>query len=209
MKQLTWRGVATGGWRRDPGPAPDPRVAAELAVIGEVRRAAPPEPGSVRPVIRPITAHDGPALEEMALRCSADTLRRRFHGPAPRGGPSRIAGLLAARDAEEHLVAEVDGAIVRIGTLHRSPRPATEGEIAMLVEDAWQGTGLGHRLTGHLLRRARERGMEVVVAEVLREPAYVLDRLSHAAERTTVEYDGPVATVRIPVRAGGAATAAT
>ena len=94
-----------------------------------------------------------------------------------------------------------------IGTLHQ-PAPARGGDRG-LVEDAWQGTGLGHRLTGHLLRRARERGMEVVVAEVLREPAYVLDRPSHAAERTTVEYDGPVATVRIPVRAGGAATAAT
>lgn len=180
----------------------DPQVLEELTVIGEFRRSHPPRPGTIRPVIRPLADGDGPALEEMALRCSLETLRRRFHGPAPGRSSGRVADVLLAGRAEDHLVAEADGAIVGIATLHRHRARSGEGEMAVLVEDDWQGTGLGHRLTGHLLRRARERGLGTVVAEVLREPAFVLDRLSHAVERTSVEYDGPVATVRIPVAAG-------
>lgn len=214
MKQLTrtlaratHRSGSTAGPRRWNSRPPDARIRDELAVIVEHRIGVPPPPGSVRPVIRPAVDEDRAAIEEMAARCSAETLRRRFHGPLGDTAPSKVATLLdgGSRTAD-HLVAEVDGAVVGVATLHRSSHH--DGEMAVLVEDAWQGTGLGRRLTGHLIRRAGEHGVTTIVADIMREPAFVLDHLHRAIADSAVAFDGPVATVRIPV-AAAARTAPT
>ncbi len=177
---------------------PNALAAEELAVIAQRRAADPPAPGSARPSIRLITAGDRPALIEMGARCSAETLRRRFHGPLGDASPSRVADLLqrGGRDTD-HMVADVGGAIVGIGSLHIGR--GGDGEIAVLVEDAWQGTGLGRRLTAHLLRRGNERGVAAIVADVMREPSFVLEHLHRAIASSSVDFDGAVATVRIPL----------
>ena len=183
----------------------------ELATLVQRRIADPPPPGSVRPVIRPAVPEDLPALEEMAARCSVDTLRRRFHGPIADHRPRRVAELLSGGRSVllDQLVADADGALVGIASLHRSAR--SEAEMAVLVEDAWQGTGIGRRLSGHLIRRASDRGVSTIVADVMREPAFVLEHLHRALRDSSVAYDGPVASVRIPVVAAArtSASAAT
>ena len=193
--------------RRDRGP--NALIADELAVIAQRRTADPPAPGSARPTIRPITPDDRPALVEMGARCSSETLRRRFHGPLGDATASRVAELLQRGGHDtDHMVAVVGGAIVGIGSLHVGPShsgPSRSGrrgdaEIAVLVEDAWQGTGVGRRLTAHLLRRGSERGVSAIVADVLREPAFVLEHL-HRAIESSVDFDGATATVRIPLAA--------
>ena len=189
--------------RRDRGP--NALIADELAVIAQRRTADPPPPGSARPTIRLITPADRSALVEMGARCSAETLRRRFHGPLGDATPIRVAELLqrGGRDTD-HMVAVAGGAIVGIGSLHIARDG--DGEIAVLVEDAWQGTGVGRRLTAHLLRRGGERGVAAIVADVLREPAFVLEHL-HRAIESSVDFDGATATVRIPLAADcGAST---
>lgn len=171
----------------------------ELSAIAARRSAEPPVPGSIRPLIRPATAEDRAAVVEMAARCSRDTLRRRFHGPVGDGHPARVAELLegGVRQRVEHLVADAGGAIVGTASLHRKGR--SEGEMAVLVEDAWQGTGVGRRLTAHLIRRAHDRGLTAIVADVMRDPAFVLDQLRRAVAGTCVDFDGAIATVRIPL----------
>jgi len=175
---------------------PDASPTAELRSIVERRLAEPPPAGSVKPVIRRGTRGDRRALEEMALRCGADSLRRRFHGSVDHLPVAEVARLLDSPRAQVNLVADVGGALVAIGSLLRSRRG--HAEIAVLVEDAWQHTGLGHRLTVRLLAGAAEQRIPTVVADVLREPAFLLDRLRRVTPSTTVEFDGPVATVRIP-----------
>ena len=108
----------------------DPAMA-DLAALRE-RRLATPDPGA-RPIIRSITPDDGPALTEMALRCSPDSIRHRFHAPLTGAEPSRLTAFLRGRGAIITLVADVDGAVVGIATLHRSGRGAAE--VAVLVED--------------------------------------------------------------------------
>ena len=197
------RNPSTGPLHDHHGPAPSSLITDELSVIAQRRTADPPPPGSVRPAIRLITPEDRPALIEMAARCSAETLRRRFHGPLGDATPTRVAELLqrSGRDTD-HMVAVAGGAIVGIGSLHIGPSHfgrGGDGEIAVLVEDAWQGTGVGRRLTGHLLRRGNERGVSAIVADVLREPAFVLEHLHRALATSSVDVDGAVATVRIPL----------
>lgn len=187
-------------------PRTDPRVVAELATIFERRIASPPAPGSVRPVIRPAVPADRPAVEAMVTRCGPETLRRRFHAPPPDLRPERVADLLDGRGGGEHLVAVADGAVVGMASLH--PVRDGDAEFAVVVEDAWQHTGLGHRLTGHVLRLAAERGVRTVVADVLREPAFLVERLRRICAETAVTMDGPVATVRIPVGCVGATAGA-
>ena len=191
------------------GRRPNALIADELAVIAQRRTADPPAPGTARPTIRLITPEDRAALVEMGARCSAETLRRRFHGPLGDASAARVAELLqrGGRDTD-HMVAVVDDAIVGIGSLHIAPSRVGrrgDGEIAVLVEDAWQGTGVGRRLTAHLLRLGSERGVAAIVADVLREPAFVLEHL-HRAIESSVDFDGATATVRIPLAADCAAS---
>ncbi|UDY34271.1 GNAT family N-acetyltransferase [Dermatobacter hominis] len=172
-------------------------VLSELTALAE-RRLADPRP-TTRPTVRPISADDARALAEMALRCSPDSLRHRFHAPVQHLDPDRLVALLRGGTVAETLVADVDGAIVGIATLHRTGDDI--GEIAVLVEDHWQAGGLGSRLIAHLMRRAGQRGITTIDADVQREQGFVIDRLLHAVDGTTVTFDGPTATVHVPVPA--------
>lgn len=195
MKKLTWLPSFAGRWST----AADPlqRSAVELSGIVQRRLADPPPPSRERPRIRPASAHDRQALVEMTLRCSDDTLRSRFHAPVGHLPVSRVTDLLADSGAAAVLVATAGAAVVAVGSLHR--RHDGEADMAVLVEDGWQHTGLGHRMTGHLFRAAAAQRVDVVVADVMREPRYLLERLGGLTPDTSVDYDGPVATVRIPV----------
>jgi GNAT superfamily N-acetyltransferase len=172
-------------------------VRAELTALTE-RRLADPRP-ETRPTIRPIAPGDGRALAEMALRCSPESLRHRFHAPVAHVDPDRIVAMLRGADVAETVVADVDGAIVGIASLHRSGDRT--GEIAVLVEDRWQAGGLGSRLIAHLLRRAAQRRITTIDADVQRDRGFLIDRLVRAVEGSTVTFDGPTATVHLPVPA--------
>ncbi len=206
MKQLTpFPAHLLSTLRRRPA---DPAIRDELSSLVQRRISDPPPPGSVRPVIRAQTAEDRAAIEEMSARCSAETLRRRFHGPLGHVEPRRVTELLTGGRTRlvDQLVAEADGAIVGVASLHRGPNG--DAEMAVLVEDAWQGSGVGRRLTGHLIRRASERGVSTIVADVMRQPAFVLEHLHRALRDSSVDFDGPIATVRIPVAAAARTTPA-
>ena len=149
--------------------------------------------------VRELAPRDLGAVADMAGRCSGETLRRRFHAPVAHLSIARVTSLLTASNAAAVVVAEVDGTVVGVGTLHRGPDG--DGELAVLVEDAWQSSGVGSRLTAGLFRVAGRVGVRAIVADVLREPRFVVQRLQRHHPRATVTVDGPVATVRMPVAA--------
>jgi predicted N-acetyltransferase YhbS len=186
----------------------DTATADELSALVQRRLADPPPPGNVRPVIRPATPEDRAAIQEMSARCSRETLRRRFHGSVADAAPRRITDLLTGGRSQlvDQLVADVEGAVVGLASLHRGSHG--DAQMAVLIEDAWQGSGIGRRLTGHLIRRAASRGVSTIVADVMREPAFVLEHLHRALRDSSVDFDGPVATVRIPVVAAAGTTPA-
>ena len=178
--------------------------------IGGSTRSCPSSPNAARapspdgrggrtPLIRPLGPDDVGSVADLAARCSDETLRRRFHAPVAHLTLDRVAEMLTASDAVGVVVAEFDAAIVAVATLHRDVRG--EGEMAVIVEDSWQSTGLGSRLTAALFDVARERGVPVIVADVLREPRFLMDQLRRHNPDATVTVDGPVATIRMPVLA--------
>ena len=185
-------------WLR-PRPTP-PGVLGELTTIAERRGSpSPPSPGATPPTVRPLTPADRPRIEDLAARCSDETLRRRFHAPVAHLSLSRVADLLTSVEAVGVVVAEVDGSIVGVGTLHRNAEG--EGEMAVLVEDGSQAGGVGSRLTSALFSTARDAGVPVIVADVLREPRFLMDGLQRHNPSATVTVDGAVATIRMPVLA--------
>lgn len=175
------------------------QVSDELSTIAERRSAARPSDRSDPPRVRALARTDRAAIVDMAARCSDETLRRRFHAPVAHLTLDRVAGMLMESAAVGVVVAEVDGAVVGVGTLHRDARG--EGEMAVLVEDAWQSGGLGSALTAALFDVARRAHVSAIVADVLREPRYVMDGLRRHNPDATVTVDGPVATIRMPVLA--------
>jgi N-acetylglutamate synthase-like GNAT family acetyltransferase len=186
--------------RRWSRPRPStPRISDELTTIVERRGVAGPILGGAPPRVRALERTDRAAIADMAARCSDETLRRRFHAPVAHLTLDRVTQTLTESGAVGVVVAEVEGVVVGVGTLHRDA--LGEGEMAVLVEDRWQSAGLGSRLTAALFDVARQARVPAIVADVLREPRFVMDRLQRHNPDATVTLDGPVATIRMPVLA--------
>ena len=130
--------------------------------------------------MREIRAEDAPALRRLVGRSSERSVELRFLGPmrelseekarrfAEVDGRDRFA-LVALDPEDEH---EIVG-VVR----YERVRGTAEAEYAALVEDRFQGRGLGIGLTRRLIEAARERGIERLQALVLRENRGMLSLL--------------------------------
>jgi GNAT superfamily N-acetyltransferase len=116
---------------------------------------------------RPMRADDDVRLERMWPRLSPDTVYRRFHSPLRRLAPATVHHLVAVdHDRREALVAVVGDEVVGVARYDRSPADPDSAEFAVVVEDAWQGFGLGRQLLGELAALAARRGVRRLTATV-------------------------------------------
>lgn len=125
-----------------------------------------------RVLVREIRAEDAAALQRLVDRSSERSIELRFFGPmkelsdekarrfAEVDGKDRFALVALDPEDEDEIVAVV-----------RYEREAgTDGaEYAALVEDRFQGRGLGIGLTRRLIEAAQERGIKRLHALVMRE----------------------------------------
>jgi GNAT superfamily N-acetyltransferase len=130
--------------------------------------------------VRRAAAGDRPALERMLERCTAETRYRRFHGyvnvfperyltEALSGSPLHFALVACAADRED------DDTVVALA----SCRAVAEGvaELGVLVEDAWQGRGVGARLFREIVGHASRTGMRALQAQVLADQSWIVGML--------------------------------
>jgi GNAT superfamily N-acetyltransferase len=96
----------------------------------------------------------------MHLRCSAETLHRRFHVPLPHVS-TRLVRRLVAPSGGWSVLAELCGEVV--GLACAGPLSGTELEVGLLVEDAHQGTGVGTRMLRQVAAEAGERGYRTLL----------------------------------------------
>ncbi len=101
---------------------------------------------------------DASALVRMAGRCSAQSLIGRFQAPLAGLQPRLARRLLAEGPA---LVAYVGDEIVGLATL----TTGVQAEASLLVEDGWQGRGIGTRLLGLAARVAKAHGADELVLQ--------------------------------------------
>jgi GNAT superfamily N-acetyltransferase len=122
----------------------------------------------VEVLFRPIVPADRVRYERLFLRLSPETLYRRFMTPVVRID-ERLLDHLVAIDYSDRLAiaALVGDEIVGVARYDRTGEGVAE--MALVVEDAWQGRGLGSRLLWRISAAARARGIEVFEAEVLGE----------------------------------------
>lgn len=112
--------------------------------------------------VRIASGADAGQLTAMHARCTPQTVHHRYHSTP------RLTGRFLERllDTDIALVAEAPNrSVVAIANLGRDTDGS--GELAILVEDAWQGSGLGTHLLRHLVTMARLVGFAEVYAVCL------------------------------------------
>lgn len=130
--------------------------------------------------VRGIRAGDAAALQRLVARSSDRSIEMRFFGP-----------LKKLSDEQARRFAEVDGrdrfALVAldpenpeeiVGVVRYEREPGTDAaEYAALVEDRFQGRGLGIGLTRHLIEAARDNGLKCLYALVMHQNRSMLHLL--------------------------------
>ena len=149
-----------------------------------------PRPGSAVPELRKATVEDAEAVVAMHERCSYESRTRRYHVPMPKL-TTRTARHLSAPAGGVSVVAAVGGAVIGMATAAPwEELGSTTMEVAVLVEDGWQGQGLGLRLLRQVVSDARLLGADRVVCMVQPENHAMLRTLERLRMRSRVVRDG-------------------
>jgi GNAT superfamily N-acetyltransferase len=117
--------------------------------------------------IRPLAPTDRDRLAAAFSRLGEQTRWRRFGGLASRLG-ERDLDRLTRIDHHHHeaLAAIAADRIVGVARYIALPDDPEAAEVAIAVEDDWQGRGIGRRLMTELVDRAREEGVRRLLAYV-------------------------------------------
>jgi GNAT superfamily N-acetyltransferase len=142
-------------------------------------------------MIRTLQPDDTAALTRMMARCSPKTRYERFHGVVTEIPPAYLRCCLSG----EHiaLVVEEDGEIVALASIE--PPEGAAPEMAVIVEDGWQGKGVGRALVAALFAKV---GVTVVRMELCR--ASLLEYVTSTLPVLASERHGCDVTLDVDVR---------
>jgi GNAT superfamily N-acetyltransferase len=150
---------------------------------------------------------DAPLVAAMHARCSPTTRNARFHSPAPRMEPAELGRLLGGLSAEGLLGAAravlaltVDGGSA-VGMMNLERTHAEGVGFSVVVEDAWQGRGLGTALVRRAAELATEQGNDELTATTPTHNMQITRLLRRAGLRPTAEISGGMLQVRAPLLA--------
>jgi ribosomal protein S18 acetylase RimI-like enzyme len=150
--------------------------------------------------MRPVRPDDQERFVRLWPRLSPETVYRRFHSPL-HGLPMPFVRRLVQvdHDLREAVVAEVGGEVVGVARYDRSPADPTTAEFAVVVEDAWQGVGLGRQLLTELIALAEARGVRTLTATVQADNDRMLGLLRRLLPAAHLTVEDGVYTVTAPL----------
>jgi acetyltransferase len=124
-------------------------------------------------LLRPIRPEDAEAEKRFISRLSPRTSYLRFHAPVRELTVERLVRYTQIDYDREMAFVAIDDSggqeeIRGISRYTRNP-DGVSAEFGVIVEDAWQGRGLGHVLMQALEETARARGLKELIGLVLRE----------------------------------------
>jgi len=182
------------------GPAPSERAIGEVVGL---------ESGATV-TVRPIDLTDAFKLRRMFERLSPETVYHRFFAPIPTPRDEMLMHISTVDHAtREALVAVAhDGEVVGIAQ-YEAHAGAEEAEVAITVEDAWQGSGLGTELLLRLGKLGARRGLVAFTAIVMGENSAAVRFLKRLSPETTVRLDRGEYVVYAPLRRAPAGRSAT
>jgi len=187
----------------DPGSAP--RAVATMLRARLVDPAADATTGHVHTLrigaaqvrLRPATSADALLVGALHARCSPATRRARFLSPTPRLGPGELEGLLGGQAV---LAVTTDGgSAVAVANLDADSDGPGVGRCAVLVDNAWQGRGLGTALVRRLADAASEEGLAELAGRARPDDLGVIRVLRRAGLRPTAEVTDGVIHLRAPL----------
>ena len=127
--------------------------------------------------IRALKPGDRAGLAAAAGRSSSESLRRRFFAPKHAFSEKEMA-FYSEVDFERHValaaLVEESGRALLVGAARYIVAQPGRAEVALAVEDAQQGLGIGPALLRHLAKIARGAGLVEFTAEVLPDNAPML-----------------------------------
>jgi ribosomal protein S18 acetylase RimI-like enzyme len=149
---------------------------------------------------RPVRPEDGALLCRMWPRLSRDTVYRRFHSPLRTLPDEAVRRLVTVdHDCREAVVGVVGGEVVGVARYDRSPDDPDLAEFAIVVEDAWQGVGLGRQLLLELIALAGRRGVRTLTASVQRDNDRVIGLIRTLLPGSSFRDDDDVLAVESPL----------
>src|SRR3712207_7250534 len=92
---------------------------------------------------RPVRPDDGPLFCRLWDRLSPETVYRRFHAPLRRPPAEAHRLVEVDHDLPEALVAVIGGEGGGLARYAPSPPDPGPADVAVVVEDAWHGVGVG------------------------------------------------------------------
>jgi GNAT superfamily N-acetyltransferase len=131
---------------------------------------------------------DAPLVAALHARCSPESRRARFLSPTPHL-PARELDELLGRELGQGvavLAVTVDGGSA-VGVANVVPAPTDAARFAVLVEDAWQGRGLGTALLRRVADTAADQGAQELIGVARRNEVGLTRLLRRAGLRPSAE----------------------
>lgn len=143
--------------------------------------------------LRPIEPADADALVAFHARLSPGTVYRRFFSAHPVLSEKEVERFTTVDHVNRQALVAFDGDdLVAVGRYDRLAS-GTEAEVAFVVQDGYQGQGIGTELLRRLAAAAREQGIGRLVADTMIDNRHMLDVFRHAGFREVTNYvDGLV-----------------
>jgi len=150
-------------------------------------------------LLRPIGSDDAARLEAFHSRLSADTIYLRFFGPHPRLSVEEVRHFTHVdhRDRVAFVLVR-DDALIAVGRYDRVAG-SHAAEVAFVVDDAYQGRGIGTLLLERLAAAAGERGLTRFVADTLPQNRAMLRVFHDTGFEVTSRFEDGVVRVSFPI----------
>lgn len=158
-----------------------------LAHIGQTTPALRKDQPNLRNIrYRQIRPEDWRRLQRFHRRLSGETVELRFHG-AKRELSEPLAHRFTTMDGVDEVawIATTGTWGNIVGVARYSRITSTSAEVAFVIEDRYQGHGIGSRLLKRLREHALKNGITQFVAEVLPYNTTMLRLLKQAGPTTT------------------------
>lgn len=149
-------------------------------------------------LLRPVEVSDADGLRRLFHRLSPSTVYLRFFQPVAEVSESRLRYLADVdHDQREAIAAIHAGEIIGVARYDRLRDDETRAEMAVLVEDAWQGRGVGRILLEALAADAHHHGVAAFTATVLGENRRMLRLTKDVAPHAVLQRAGAEVDVEI------------
>ncbi len=145
---------------------------------------------------------DADAVAAMHERCSEQSRVHRYFTEVGEWRDINLRRITGGHRGATLVVMSEEGAIIGLGNVFpNAPEDSHAAEFAMIVEDAYQGRGVGTRLQRRMIALAQRLGFTEVVATVLAENSGMLHVLEEPGLKWTREHSQGVITLRAPLPA--------